>query len=240
LNEWKHKERMSINRFCLTKGEKFPEMYIGEPGVGIWKSTDEGKNWMKKNKGLPRPEEINYIQFLESDVRGYVYVGIASDVVGKGGIYSSTDRGENWFPINRGLQSLFVRHGSFEIDPNNPDVLWVGNGRAVYMSKNRGMNWEMRMQGVYSSAILIEPGNSDIVYVASFTGGGILEQYTAGIYKSLDGGNYFFNISGDLFKTIGSSYRVYDLEYGWRGPHGIWAAPNGGGLIYSTSPFAHE
>jgi hypothetical protein len=108
------------------------------------------------------------------------------------------------------------------------------------MSKNRGERWEMRIQGIYSSAILVESGNSDNVYVASFTGGGILKQFTAGIYKSVDGGNYFFKMSDELLQTIGSSYRLNDLEYGWRGPHGIWAAPNGGGLIYTTSPFGNK
>jgi photosystem II stability/assembly factor-like uncharacterized protein len=240
LNDWNQKGWMSMTRFAIARGETVPEMYIGEPRVGIWKSTDEGKTWVTANKGLPRPEDMDYIQFLESDGRGYIYVGIASDTAGRGGIYRSTDNGNSWFPLNQRLGRLFVRRGSFEIDPNDPDILWVGNGRAVYMSKNGGKSWEMRIQGIYSSAILVEPGNSDNVYVASFTGGGILKQFTAGIYKSVDGGNYFFKMSDELLQTIGTSYRLNDLEYGWRGPHGIWAAPNGGGLIYTTSPFTND
>ena len=221
-----------MNEFCLTRGKKFPVMYVGEPKVGIWKSTDEGKSWTKKNKGLPRPEEINHIQFIESDTRGYLYVGIPSSSKGKGGIFRSVDGGETWVPINKGLHK-FVRRGSFEIDPNDPDILWVSAGREVYRSKNSGLSWEKRIDGVKSSAILVEPGNSDIIYVASFTGGGVLEQYTSGIFKSVDGGNYFIEISGDLLRTIGTTYRVFDLEYGWRGSGGIWAAPDGGGLIYT-------
>lgn len=235
IKRWYGKKRDAMQRFCMIRGKNVPIMFVGEPGVGIWRSIDEGKEWTLVNKGLPRPEEMTYIQFLESDQRGYLYVGIASEIKDKGGIFKSTDKGENWIPINRGLESLFIRRRSFEIDPNNPDILWVGAGRAVYRSINGGKNWEKRIEGILCSAILVEPGNSEIIYVASFTGGGIVEQYTAGIYKSIDGGNYFFNISGELLRTIGSSYRVYDLEYGWKGTGYIWAAPMAGGLIYTDT-----
>lgn len=221
-----------MTRFCLIRGERSPIMYVGEPKVGIWKSVDEGKNWELKKEGLPKPEDMTYIHLLEADSRGNLYIGIASDVRNKSGIFKSTDDAETWFPINRGP----VRRRSLEIDPNNPDVLWVGVGRNVYRSENGGKSWEKRINNVTASAILVEPENSDVVYIASFTGGGILQQYTAGIYKSVDGGNYFFNISGELLRTIGSNYRVYDLEYSWKGSGRIWAAPYGGGLI-NTVPF---
>lgn len=235
IKHWQNKEKRSMLRFVLTKGKSFPIMYVGEPGVGIWRSIDEGKSWELKNRGLPAPEEISLIQFLESDSRGRLYAGIVTRTRGRGGIFKSEDSGETWYPVNQGLpSSRFVRRRSFAIDPSNPDILWVGVGRGVYKSENGGKIWKQKIGGIYASAILIEPGNSDNVYVASFTGGGIMEQYTAGIYKSIDGGNYFFKISGDLFRTIGSSYRVYDLEYGWKGVGHIWAAPSAGGLIYTT------
>ncbi len=241
LKKWENKGYWAMNGMSLTKGDNFPVIYVGEPNIGIWKSIDEGQNWTRTNKGLPRSEEISYIQFLESDKRGYIYAGIASNVKGKGGVYTSRDGGETWFQINKGVESLWPRRGGFEIDPNNPDILWLGAGRAVYKSEDAGMTWEKRIEGVYCSAILVEPGNSDIVYIASYTGGSITEQFTEGIFKSVDGGNYFFKISGDLFRTIGTTYRIQDLEYGWRGQGGIWAAPNGGGLIYTIPPhIQHE
>ncbi|MBI5056318.1 MAG: hypothetical protein HZB61_06875 [Nitrospirae bacterium] len=234
LKRWGSEKSHLITKFCLTKGEKFPNIYIGEEGAGIWKSSDDGKSWELKKIGSLRANDMTYFQFLESDSSGSLYAGIASMANGMGGIFKSIDSGETWFSINKGLEDLFVRRGSFEIDPNNPDILWVGAGRSVYRSISGGKNWEKRIEGVFSGAILVEPGNSDVVYVSSFTGGGVVEQYTEGIYKSVDGGNFFFNISGELFRTIGSSYRVYDLEYGWKGTGRIWAAPSAGGLIYTV------
>jgi photosystem II stability/assembly factor-like uncharacterized protein len=236
MKRWGEKPEGMMTGLCLIQGEKVPVMFVAETGAGVWKSVDEGKNWELKNKGLPKPEEMTYIQFLEADRRGFLYIGIMSKVSGKGGIFKSTDGGESWSAINQGLGSLGVRRRSFEIDPNNPEVLWVGNGRTVYRSTNGGQTWEPRIEGMFCSAILVEPGNSDVVYVCSYTGGGsgTEEQFTDGIYKSVDGGNYFFNISGELLRTIGTTYRVYDLEYAWRGPGRIWAAPGGGGLLYTV------
>lgn len=240
LKRWKDKKRQSMNGLALVEGKNYPVIYVGEPYAGIWKSGDEGRNWTQINAGLPKPGTINYIHALESDARGYLYVGIASRTRGSGGIYGSINNGESWHPINRGLEDLWVRNGSFEIDPNNPDTLWVSAGRAVYKSIDCGIHWKKKVEHIYAASILVEPGNSDNVYIGVFTGGGVVEQYAAGIYKSLNGGNFFFRISGNLMRSVGSSYRVYDLEYGWKGTGGIWAAPNGGGLIYTVSPFTRQ
>lgn len=240
LKEWKEKKRSALTGFALVKGEKVPVMYIGEPGVGIWISEDEGSNWKRNGKGLPKGKSLNYIHALESDRRGNLYIGIASRSKEEGGMFSSTDKGKTWIPINDGLNSLSIRNKSFEIDPNNPDTLWVSAGRAVYVSTDCGIHWQKKVEHVYATAILVEPGNSDNVYIGVFTGGGVVEQYAAGIYKSLDSGNFFIKMSGNLMQSVGSSYRVYDLEYGWKGTGGIWAAPNGGGLIYTVSPFAQR
>lgn len=242
LKHWRDKQKKDMARFCLIKGDKVPVMFVGQPKAGILKSSDEGKTWELKNKGLPMPDEIDFIHFLESDKMGNIYVGIrsATNTYKKGGIYKSIDRGESWFPVIQGLGNLDVRRNSFEIDPNNPDTLWVGVGTGVYRSNNGGKSWEQKIEGIYCSAILVEPGNSDVIYLSAFTGGEVFEQYSAGMYKSIDGGNFFFKISGELLYTIGASYLMYDLEYGWKGTGHIWAAPSVGGVLYTVPPYDYK
>ncbi|HAS42926.1 MAG TPA: glycosyl hydrolase [Microscillaceae bacterium] len=121
------------------------------------------------------------------------YVAAAS-----GGIWKTTNAGTTWKPI-------FDRYGSYSIgcitiDPNNPNVLWVGTGEnnaqrsiaygdGIYKSTNGGKTW--KHVGLKTSEhigkIVVDPRNSNVVYVAAqgplwSTGG------ERGLYKTEDGG----------------------------------------------------
>ncbi|MGD8727515.1 MAG: hypothetical protein PVH40_07710 [Gemmatimonadales bacterium] len=121
------------------------------------------------------------------------YVATAS-----GGLWKTTNAGTTFSPIfdSEGSYSL----GVVVIDPNNPNVIWVGSGEAnsqrsvsygdgVYKSIDGGQSW--RNVGLPESEhigkILIDPRNSDVVYVAAhgplFRGGG-----DRGLFKTTDGG----------------------------------------------------
>ncbi|OJJ17065.1 glycosyl hydrolase [marine bacterium AO1-C] len=121
------------------------------------------------------------------------YVAAAS-----GGIWKTTNAGTTWKPI-------FDRYGSYSIgcitiDPNNPNVLWVGTGEnnaqrsiaygdGLYKSTDGGKTW--KHVGLKTSEhigkIVVDPRNSDVVYVTAqgplwSTGG------ERGLYKTEDGG----------------------------------------------------
>ena len=202
-------------------------IYILNKFKGVLMSSDEGKTWKYVNKGLPINMDKNLFVVLESDSKGTLYVGTT-----KKGMFKSLDKGKTWFPINKGFESLNIRKGSFSIDPNNENILWVGCGRSVYRSRDGGKTWEKRLSGFYCSATMVEPGNPDNVYVASYHGGGIVPQFTAGVYKSVDGGNYFFRISDCFENTLGASAAVTDIEYGGY-PGKIWVTHARGGISYT-------
>ncbi len=117
---------------------------------------------------------------------------------GSGGVWKTEDNGTTWTPIFENQTSYSI--GTLAIDPNDPDVIWVGTGEnvsgrhvgygdGVYRSRDGGASWEN--MGLESSEhigrILIDPRNSDIVLVAAegplWTSGG-----ERGIYRSTDGG----------------------------------------------------
>lgn len=101
------------------------------------------------------------------------YVAVAS-----GGVWKTINAGTTWTPIfdNEGSYSI----GAIALDPKNPDVVWVGSGEnnsqrsvghgdGLYRSDDGGKSW--KNVGLKSSEhigrILIDPRNSDVVYVAA-------------------------------------------------------------------------
>ncbi|MCK5784265.1 MAG: hypothetical protein KAH06_07445, partial [Desulfobacterales bacterium] len=118
--------------------------------------------------------------------------------VGSGHIWKTTNNGTTFEPVfdNHGVYAI----GALAMDPNNSNVVWVGTGEnnhqralgygnGVYKTNDGGKKWEN--MGLKESrqigGILIDPRNSDIVYVAAegSTWGSGGER---GLYKTTDGG----------------------------------------------------
>lgn len=121
--------------------------------------------------------------------------------------YIATAFGGLWKTVNRGASftPLFDEQSThnlccIEIDPKNSNVLWLGTGEnhsqrsahfgdGVYKSTDAGKTWKrMGLQtSEHLGKIIIDPRNSDVVYVASqgplFSAGG-----ERGLYKTTDGG----------------------------------------------------
>lgn len=128
-----------------------------------------------------------------------VYIGAAS-----GGLWKTTDGGENWLDIGHDLGSLSF--GAIAIDPNNPDIIYAGSGEAnlalwyafpgngLYKSTDGGQSWIVITDGfgpvTHFGDLMVNPHNSNIVLAA--LGGGTMFSDNVlsneGIWKSVDGG----------------------------------------------------
>jgi photosystem II stability/assembly factor-like uncharacterized protein len=121
------------------------------------------------------------------------YVAVAS-----GGVWKTTNAGTTWTPVFDNEASYSI--GTVVIDPKNPNVVWVGTGEnnaqrsvsygdGVYKSVDGGRSWQNvgLKQSEHIGRILIDPRNSDVVYVAAqgplFNRGG-----DRGLFKTMDGG----------------------------------------------------
>jgi photosystem II stability/assembly factor-like uncharacterized protein len=116
-----------------------------------------------------------------------------------GGLWKTTDGGENWMPVTDGqLTSASV--GAVAVSETNPDLIFIGTGETcirgnimpgdgVYRSTDGGKTWThvgfRESHGI--SKIRIHPTNPDIIYVASF-GKYSVPSPERGVYKSTDGG----------------------------------------------------
>jgi photosystem II stability/assembly factor-like uncharacterized protein len=117
-----------------------------------------------------------------------------------GGLWKTTDGGENWKPITD-FQISSASVGAIAVSETNPDLILIGMGETcirgnilpgdgVYRSRDAGETWEhigfRQSHGI--SKIRMHPTNPDIIYVASF-GKYSVPSEERGVFKSTDGGN---------------------------------------------------
>ena len=115
-----------------------------------------------------------------------------------GGVWKTVNAGTTWTPVfdTQGSYSI----GCVTMDPDNPNVVWVGTGEnnsqrsvgfgdGVYRTRDGGKHWENMglKESEHIGMILIDPRDSDTVYVAAqgllWRAGG-----ERGLYKTVDGG----------------------------------------------------
>lgn len=146
-----------------------------------------------------------------------------------GGVWKTINGGISWTPVfdNEGSYSI----GVVVLDPKNPNVVWVGTGEnnsqrsvgygdGVYRSDDGGRSW--KNMGLKSSEhigkILIDPRNSDIVYVAAqgplWGPGG-----DRGLFRTTDGGKTWKKIL-----SISENTGVTDIVQDPRNPNLLIAA----------------
>ena len=116
-----------------------------------------------------------------------------------GGLWKTTDGGENWAPVTDGLITT-ASIGAVAVSETNPDLVFIGTGETcirgnimpgdgVYKSTDAGRTWThigfRESHGI--AKIRIHPTNPDIVYVASF-GKYSVPSAERGVFKSTDGG----------------------------------------------------
>jgi photosystem II stability/assembly factor-like uncharacterized protein len=149
--------------------------------------------------------------------------------VGSGGVWKTENAGTTWTPIFDSQASYSI--GCLTLDPNNPDVAWVGTGEnvsgrhvgfgdGVYKSLNGGKTWTNMglSKSEHIARILVDPRNSSVVYAAAegplWSSGG-----ERGLYKSTDGGKTW-----TLSLGISPDTGVTSAEFDPGNPDTIYAA----------------
>ncbi|HEX9102850.1 MAG TPA: hypothetical protein VF997_11635, partial [Polyangia bacterium] len=138
------------------------------------------------------------------DPRDKNVVYLASAWGGVWKTYNFTDAQPTWLPITDSVGALSV--GAFEIDPNNPDTLYLGigdaldtsvAGGAMFKSTDGGSSWTMltaRLSGSYpaSAGGRTESAVSVMdIAVDGSDGNKLLVATDVGLFRSVDGGTTF-------------------------------------------------
>ena len=161
---------------------------------------------------------------VHPDNRAIYYVATAS-----GGVWKTTNGGTTYDPIFDGQGSYSI--GCVTLDPNNPNVVWVGTGEnnnqrsvaygdGLYKSIDGGRTWaHMGLKNSeHIGRIVVDPRNSDVVYVAAI-GPLWSEGGDRGVYKSTDGGQNW-----EAVLTVDEHTGVNDLIMDPRNPDVLYAS----------------
>ena len=179
-------------------------------GDGIYKSEDGGKTF--RNLGLKDTHQIAEIAVHPRD-RDVAYVAAIGHLWGRSGtrgLFATRDGGKSWRKLAGGLpQDPALGATDVEIDPQNPDVLYVGmyarlrqpwsfrggskNG-GIYKSEDAGKTWRKLRKGLPSGAtgqidIAIHLADPKILVAAVEADENLPSgEPGSGVYRSDDGG----------------------------------------------------
>ncbi len=221
----------------------------------------------RKNKSIS--QSINYeIPNLNWRSIGPYRGGRASSVTGVsnsdntyyfgatgGGIWKTTDSGQNWRNISDGFFGGSI--GAISASESDPNILYVGTGEKTvrgnvspgyggfWKSDDAGETWKkmnLDIDQVQVGRIAIHPKNPDIVYIA-IIGDLFKDSNKRGVYKSTDGGKSWRQVlfsnerSGAVDISIDKNNPRIIFASTWnirRTPYSLESGGEGSGLWKST------
>ncbi len=161
---------------------------------GLFRTTDGGKTWantlfIDENTGCvdvaidPESPNTLYAAAYQRRRRGWGFNGGGP----QSGLYKTTDGGDNWVKLTKGLPDGITGRIGIDIYLSNPNIVCVvfENKRGgVFRSEDKGLTWK-KMSGtnprpMYYSQIRIDPNNDQRIWVLG-----------ASMYVSEDGGKNF-------------------------------------------------
>lgn len=187
--------------------------YFGGADGGVWKTVNGGITWINVSDKYFKTAAVGALAVAPSNPN-IVYAGmgesfIRGDMATGDGIYKSDNGGKTW--KYSGLKNTHVI-SNIVIDPTNPQIVFVaalghvfGNNteRGIYRSKDGGKTWRKVLyvnNKTGASDIAIDPNNPEVLFA------GMWQVYRkpwilssggpgSGLYKSVDGGDTWKNIS---------------------------------------------
>ena len=124
---------------------------------GIFRSTNNGQNWMKKITGL----YSSTINVIAGNLADELYVGVPG-----GSIFKSSNYGDSWTKVNPGMTSSGII--ALNIGKNN--FIYAVNGGFpgdVFLSEDNGNSWQNIAEDLTSRMKDIVINDSGYVYVIS-------------------------------------------------------------------------
>lgn len=205
-------------------------------GTGIYKSTNQGKDW--ESIGLTESGAIGRIA-IDPHNPQQIFVAATGQLFNPGGergLYRTQDGGKTWDLVLEGKNST-TGAVDIAIDPKNPkriyaamwdhvrypnNRLYGGEGSGIYRSTDGGNTWEQLTNGLPASdkdlgriGIAVSPTQPDRLYAITIKTDG----YYEGFYISENGGDTW--TKQEVTRTFSNAQSSFGWWFGR-----IWVDPN--------------
>jgi photosystem II stability/assembly factor-like uncharacterized protein len=211
---------------------------------GIFKTTDGGKTWRKtlfvNDSTGGRALAINYSNPNE------LYAGmhrgfrkgwdiISGGPASEGGIYKSTDGGETWSKLVKGLPAKLIGKIDLDVARSSPRIVYAmveapGDEGGLYRSDDAGASWSLvnnagnlRLRPFYFNYVDVNPKNPEEVWVSSLL-----------LFKSTDGGKSFATVATPHVDNHGMWFNPDNPSYAIEGNDGGATVTTDGGRTWSS------
>lgn len=176
----------------------------------IYKTLNSGSLWTGANHDLVNVQV--YDLALDPNLVDTVYMATFT-----GGIYKTTDAGDNWLYAGLFMDKLY----SVVINPAMTNNLFAGTaGDGLYRSMNFSDSWERSDTGINNAmvtSVIQHPYDSNRIYSSV---------YGAGVYQSVNRGQTWESINTGL-----DDYFVHDLVIDPNNPEILYALTDTAGLF---------
>jgi photosystem II stability/assembly factor-like uncharacterized protein len=178
-------------------------------GNGIYKSSDAGVTWSKKDTG-------SKVAFHKGSLRFKPGAPQTVYAVTNGSFFVSNDAGDTFKSVTTGLPTV----GRFQLDvtPANAEYVYIfaltadNSFDGIYLSKDSGKTWIKKSDASTSNVVENKQGSYDMAIAVSSTNADEIYTGILNLWGSKDGGKTFRNIN-KWNNAAGASYTHADIHF---------------------------
>ena len=190
--------------FIRTINSSETNLFVGTSGDGIFRSTNNGTNWVPVNSGLAN---LYVYAFTVSGTT--LFAGTEGN-----GVYRSTNNGTSWTATGT-LSTPYI----YALTVSETSIFAGADGDGVFRSTNNGTTWTLVSAGLTNTRIFALTTDGTNLYAGTFGGG---------VFRSTNDGANWTQINNGLLNTSVNTLLVSGANLYAGTENGLFLSTNNG------------